>query len=125
MIVIYCTNIVIDIYYRGMICLFNMLLNSLTLNTQITLSRPIKNIVEENSQSHKHFNGMGDYNSPRQWSTGPREVTWFSLLFPPLLLLINQKIYNHEPFQFSQPIQILPRRIIITHHTKVLVRLGK
>ena len=42
-------NIVIDIYYIDMIRLFNMLFNFLTLNTQITLRGPVKNIVKENS----------------------------------------------------------------------------
>ena len=35
---------------------------------------------------------MGDYNSPRQCSTGPREVICLSLMFPPLLLLIGSVI---------------------------------
>ena len=48
LIVIYCTNIVIDIYYID-ICLFNMLVNFLIMNTRITLSGPVKSIVEENS----------------------------------------------------------------------------
>ena len=42
-------NIVIDTYFIDMIYLFNMLVNFLTLNTQVTSSGPVKNIVEENS----------------------------------------------------------------------------
>ena len=49
LIVIYCMNIVIDTYFIDMIYLFNMLVNFLTLNTQVTSSGPVKNIVEENS----------------------------------------------------------------------------
>ena len=47
LIVMYFTNIVIDLYYIDIICLFNILVNFLTLNyTQITSSGPVKKIVE-------------------------------------------------------------------------------
>ena len=45
----YCKNTVIDIYYRDMMCLFNKLVNFMTLITQFTSSGPAKNTVEENS----------------------------------------------------------------------------
>ena len=55
---------------------------------------------------------MHDYNSPRQYPTLSREVTCLSLLFPPLLLLIYQKIYKHDLFQIGSVIQVVS---IYTH----------
>ena len=45
-----------------------MLVNFLTLKTQITSSDPVKTLRRRIPQSHKHFNVKGDCDSPKQCS---------------------------------------------------------
>ena len=67
LIVIYCKNIVIDIYYIDMICLFNMLVNFWLWIPKLLQAAQTRTLRSRTtlSQHAKHFSVMGDYNSPR------------------------------------------------------------